>query len=86
MKSLIKNNLTIIIYVIIAVILELTTNAMVCGNLIIAKPWFALSLLLLCVGIMLLLKKGIVRYWIACALILVQGVINIFCVIPFLTE
>jgi len=83
MKAFIKNNISIILYVIIAIILELTTNAMVCGNILIAKPWFALSLLILIIGIMMLIKKGIVRYYVACSLIFVQGLINIFCVILY---
>lgn len=83
MKSFIKNNLTIIFYVVIAIILELTTNAMVCGNILIYKPWFALSLLIFIISIMIFIRRGIVRYYIACSLILVQGILNIFCVILY---
>lgn len=83
MKSFIKNNISIILYVVIAVILELTTNLMVCGNILIYEPWFALSLLFFIVAIMLFCKKGTTRYYIASSLIFVQGLINIFCVILY---
>ena len=66
MKSFIKNNISIILYVIIAIILELTTNFMVCGNIFIFQPWFAISLLLLIIATMAFIKKGIIRYYIAC--------------------
>ena len=52
MKSFIKNHISLILYVIIAVILECTTNILVCGNPFITKPWFALSLLILIVTLL----------------------------------
>ena len=83
MKSFIKNHISLILYVIIAIILEITTNILVCGNPFITSPWFGLSLLILIVCLLSLIKKGVIRYYIASSLIFVQGILNIFCVILY---
>lgn len=83
MKNFIKNHISLILYVIIAVILECTTNILVCGNPFITKPWFALSLLILIVTLLTFVRKGIVRYYIASLLILIQGILNLFCIILY---
>lgn len=83
MKTAIKNNLTIILYVIISIILELTTNILVCDSIYIVNPLFGMSLLILITTLLYSVKKGIIRYYIASALLFIQGVINIFCVILY---
>ena len=83
MKVFLKNNISLILYVVIAIILETLTNILVCGNPFILSPWFAISLLVLIVTLLSFIKKGIIRYYVASSLILVQGVLNLFCVILY---
>jgi len=78
-----KNNITVYLYAVIALILEITTNIILYHNPLIYKPWYALSLLAIIILILILLNKGIVRYYICCSLIAIQGVINIASVIIF---
>lgn len=83
MKNFIKNNISIILFIVISLVLEITTNILVCNNPFITKPWFALSFLILIVAGLSFIKNGLIRYYIVISLIFVQGLINIFCVILY---
>ena len=83
MKKFFINNISLILYVVASLILEITTNILVCGNPFIKSPWFGLSLLILIITLLSFIKKGVIRYYIASSLIFVQGAINIFCVILY---
>ena len=77
------NHISIILYIIISIVLEITTNILVCGNPFISKPLFAISLLVLIATLLSFINKGIVRYYLASLFIFIQGLINIFCVILY---
>ncbi len=83
MKSFLKNNISIIGYLLITVFLELYTNFIICGNIIIEKPWIFITLVLFITSVLYLIRKGIIRYYLASFIILVQGVINLFCIILY---
>ena len=82
-KNFLKNNISLLIYIFIATILELTTNILVCDSLFITNPLFALTLIGLIVTLLTFIRKGIIRFYLCSALLLVQGIINIFCVILY---
>ena len=83
MRVFIKNHISLILYVFVAIILESTTNLLVCGNPFIRNPLFGLSLLILIVCTLSFIKSGSIRHCIASSLIFVQGVLNIFCIILY---
>lgn len=78
-----KNNITIYLFALISIILELTTNTIIYRIPFIFKPWFALSLLSIVICIMCLIRKGIVRYRISIVLLTIQGIINLACIILY---
>lgn len=78
-----KNNITIYLYIFISIILELTTNIIIYHNPLIYKPWFGLTLLLSITFILFMIKKGFVRYVFASIFMIVQGIINLACVIIY---
>lgn len=83
MKTFLKNNISIIAYFIIAIILDTLTNIIMFKNPLILSPWFGITLLSLITCLLVFIRKGIIRYYIACSLLFVQGVINLFCIILF---
>ena len=83
MLNHLKNNISIYLYIVIAVILELTTNVIIYRTPFIYNPWLALTFLSIICLIMSLIKKGVVRYYIASTFIIIQGIINLACTILY---
>lgn len=83
MFNYLKNNISIYLYIIVSIVLELTTNTIIYNTPFIYKPWLALTFLSTVCIIMALIKKGVIRYWIASTFIIIQGIINLACVILY---
>lgn len=83
MKQFLRNNINFIIYLFFAIIIESSTLLVITGNVILTKPWFALTLIGLVFSIYNLLKNILLKKIFLILSICVQSILCLFSIVLY---
>lgn len=83
MKEFLKTNYLILSFIILSITTELIGIIALGSGFGFSDPRFYLTYLLIVSSILYLIKNQTIRLWVALILFIVQGIINIFCIVLF---